>query len=67
MLTNNKKIRDLIDTITCNAFLILSRFTSERKTVLDAWRFGPAVNLLYQPRMCMIMTNTLLLYRAAIR
>jgi len=38
MLTNNKKIRDLIDTITSKAVLILGRFTPERKTVLDALR-----------------------------
>jgi len=38
MLTNNKKIRDLIDTITCKAVLILGRFTPERKSVLDALR-----------------------------
>ena len=38
MLTNNKKIRDLIDTITSKAVLILGRFTTERKTVLDALR-----------------------------
>lgn len=38
MLTNNKKIRALIDTITSKAVLILGRFTPERKTVLDALR-----------------------------
>lgn len=38
MLTNNKKIRDLIDTITSKAVLILGRFTPERKIVLDALR-----------------------------
>jgi uncharacterized protein YjbI with pentapeptide repeats len=38
MLTNNKKIRHLIDTITSKAVLILGRFTPERKTVLDALR-----------------------------
>ena len=38
MLTNNKKIRDLIDTITSKAVLILGRFTPERKVILDALR-----------------------------
>jgi uncharacterized protein YjbI with pentapeptide repeats len=38
MLTNNKKIRDLIDTITSKAVLILGRFTPERKAILDALR-----------------------------
>jgi uncharacterized protein YjbI with pentapeptide repeats len=38
MLTNNKKIRDFIDTITSKAVLILGRFTPERKAILDALR-----------------------------
>ena len=38
MLTNNKKIRDLIDTVTSKTVLILGRFTPERKAVLDALR-----------------------------
>jgi uncharacterized protein YjbI with pentapeptide repeats len=38
MLTNNKKIRDLIDIITSKAVLILGRFTPERKAILDALR-----------------------------
>jgi hypothetical protein len=38
MLTNNKKIRDFINTITSKAVLILGRFTPERKIVLDALR-----------------------------
>ncbi len=38
LLLNNKKIRDVIDTITSKAVLILGRFTPERKTVLDALR-----------------------------
>lgn len=37
-LLNNKKIRDVIDTITSKVVLILGRFTSERKVVLDALR-----------------------------
>jgi uncharacterized protein YjbI with pentapeptide repeats len=38
LLLNNKKIRDVIDTITSKVVLILGRFTSERKEVLDALR-----------------------------
>jgi uncharacterized protein YjbI with pentapeptide repeats len=38
LLLNNKKIRDVIDTITSKAVLILGRFTQERKVVLDALR-----------------------------
>ncbi len=38
MLLNNKKIRDVIDTITSKVVLILGRFTSERKAILDAVR-----------------------------
>lgn len=36
LLLNNKKIRDVIDTITSKVVLILGRFTPERKGVLDA-------------------------------
>lgn len=36
LLLNSKKIRNVIDTITAKAVLILGRFTSERKAVLDA-------------------------------
>src|SRR6266851_228527 len=36
LLLNNKKIRDVIDTIAKKAILILGRFTPERKAVLDA-------------------------------
>lgn len=36
LLLNNSKIRDVIDTITSKVILILGRFTSERKQVLDA-------------------------------
>jgi hypothetical protein len=35
---HNQKIRDVIDTITSKAVLILGRFTDERKAVLDALR-----------------------------
>ncbi len=35
---NNDKIRNVIDTITSKAVLILGRFTPERKTTLDALR-----------------------------
>src|SRR5207237_2900154 len=38
LLLNNKKIRDVIDSITSKVVLILGRFTSERKVVLDALR-----------------------------
>ena len=35
---NNKKIREVIDTITSKLVLILGRFTPERKAILDALR-----------------------------
>jgi len=38
LLLNNPKIRDVIDTISRKAVLILGRFTAERKRVLDALR-----------------------------
>src|SRR4030095_2512079 len=38
LLLNNKKIRDVIDTITSKVVLILGRFTSERKAILDEIR-----------------------------
>jgi uncharacterized protein YjbI with pentapeptide repeats len=38
LLLNNKEVRDVIDTITSKAVLILGRFTPERKDVLDALR-----------------------------
>jgi hypothetical protein len=38
LLLHNEKIRDVIDSITSKAVLILSRFTAERKAVLDALR-----------------------------
>jgi len=38
LLLHNEKIRDVIDTITSKAVLILGRFTDERKAVLDAMR-----------------------------
>jgi hypothetical protein len=38
LLLNNKKIRDIIDTITSKTVLILGRFTPERKAVLDTLR-----------------------------
>jgi hypothetical protein len=37
-MLNNQKIRDVIDTITSKAVLILGRFTDDRKAVLDALR-----------------------------
>jgi hypothetical protein len=38
LLLNNQKIRDVINTITTKAVLLLGRFTPERKVVLDAIR-----------------------------
>ncbi len=38
LLLNNSEIRDVIDTITSKAVLILGRFTPERKIILDAIR-----------------------------
>jgi len=38
LLLNNKKIRDVLDTITSKVVLILGRFTPERKSILDALR-----------------------------
>jgi Pentapeptide repeats (8 copies) len=38
LMLHNQKIRDIIDTITSKAVLILGRFTDERKAVLDALR-----------------------------
>jgi uncharacterized protein YjbI with pentapeptide repeats len=38
LLLDNAKIRDVIDTITSKAVLILGRFTDERKKVLEALR-----------------------------
>jgi hypothetical protein len=36
LLLNRKKLRNVLDSITTKAVLILGRFTSERKAVLDA-------------------------------
>jgi hypothetical protein len=38
LMLNNQKVRDVVDTITSKAVLILGRFTHERKEVLDALR-----------------------------
>lgn len=38
LLLNNSKIRDVIDTITSKAMLILGRFTPKRKAILDGLR-----------------------------
>ena len=38
LLLHNQKIREVIDTVTSKAVLILGRFTVERKAVLDALR-----------------------------
>jgi hypothetical protein len=38
LMLHNEKIRDMIDTITSKAVLILGRFTHQRKALLDALR-----------------------------
>jgi hypothetical protein len=38
LMLHNEKVREVIDTITSKAVLILGRFTAERKAVLDALR-----------------------------
>jgi uncharacterized protein YjbI with pentapeptide repeats len=38
LMLNNQKIRDVIDTVTSKAVLILGRFTKKRKPVLEALR-----------------------------
>ena len=38
LMLRNQKIRDVIDTMTSKAVLILGRFTDERKVILDALR-----------------------------
>jgi len=38
LLLNNREIRDVIDTVAKKAVLILGRFTTERKAVLDGLR-----------------------------
>jgi hypothetical protein len=38
LLLNNQKIREVIDTVTSKAVLILGRFTPDRPSVLDALR-----------------------------
>jgi uncharacterized protein YjbI with pentapeptide repeats len=38
LLLNNERIRQVIDTITSKAVLILGRFTEDRKAILDALR-----------------------------
>jgi uncharacterized protein YjbI with pentapeptide repeats len=38
LLLNNEKVRNIIDTITSKTVLILGRFTSERKEILDIIR-----------------------------
>jgi uncharacterized protein YjbI with pentapeptide repeats len=38
LLLNNQKIRNVIDTVTSKAVLVLGRFTDKRKQVLDAVR-----------------------------
>jgi uncharacterized protein YjbI with pentapeptide repeats len=40
MLLNNEKIRDVINSVSSKAVLILGRFTAERKAVLDALKEG---------------------------
>ena len=48
LLLNNKQLRDVIDTIGKKMVLILGRFNSERKKVLDAMR-GKLCKLGYVP------------------
>jgi uncharacterized protein YjbI with pentapeptide repeats len=48
VLYNNKKIRDLIDTVAEEVVLILGRFTEARKNILDAIR-GRLAHLDYSP------------------
>jgi hypothetical protein len=38
LMLNNEKVREVIDTITSKAVLILGRFTEERKPILEALR-----------------------------
>lgn len=38
LMLNNRKVRDVIDTVTSKTVLILGRFTKKRKKVLDAIR-----------------------------
>jgi glutaredoxin-related protein len=38
LLLNNEEVRDVIDTITSKAVLILGRFSPERKIILDRQR-----------------------------
>jgi uncharacterized protein YjbI with pentapeptide repeats len=38
LMLNNQKVRNIIDTITSKAVLILGRFSKKRKTILDAIR-----------------------------
>jgi hypothetical protein len=38
LMLNNQKVREVIDTITSKAVLILGRFTEERKPILEALR-----------------------------
>jgi hypothetical protein len=38
LMLNNQKVRDVINSITSKAVLILGRFTQERKPVLEALR-----------------------------
>jgi hypothetical protein len=56
LMLNNQKVRDVIDTITSKAVLILGRFTDERKAVLDALReelrerdYLPCLTLMFRP------------------
>jgi uncharacterized protein YjbI with pentapeptide repeats len=56
LLLNNEKIRDVIDTITSKAVLILGRFTPKRKVILDAireelrhWNYVPILFDFEQP------------------
>jgi hypothetical protein len=51
-MLHNQKVRDVIDTITSKAVLILGRFTDERKAVLDAPRLYPTCRPFPCSRSC---------------
>ena len=52
LMLHNQKIRDVIDTITPKAVLILGRFTDERKAVLgaNATTYRSCSTSMFQPR-----------------
>jgi hypothetical protein len=53
LMLNNQKVRDVIDTITSKAVLILGRFTHNRKAVLDCvsvTTYRSCSTSMFQPR-----------------